>query len=919
MANKLFEVAFRISGQLDSGFGAAMSSAKATLSSYGTQINDLKSKQKGLQGALRDVQETQRSLTAAMDVSGVAAQKYQSEMQNLEAKAASYRKSLADLDAKQERLNAKFKDGKISSAQLETGLAAIAAKSAQYNSRLTSVVAEQDRLTASFNKGRISEDAYKAKMAELSTKAQEYEGNLKRVGTQLDEITAKNQRMRTNMAAFRTSSENFANAKASFQSTALTVGAMAAPIVAATASAVNFETSMNAVAKQVQGARDDNLQYTQTYYDMRSGIQQMANEMGILPDKVALATAASARMGVQGKESIQEFTSQSLKMGEAFEADAETVATSMAKIAKVRNIDINTQEGMTQFRELADAINYLDDQTTANGGEIIDTLQRISGTASTTSFTTEELAALSTTMIEGGDSAEIAATGLNAFMTKLSTAPQQGKAFQQTLQQMGLDANQLQQDFLRDSKGTTLKLLEQINSMAPADKASALTNLFGAEYQDNIAKLAANVNGLKDNFNRLNDTAKNGSIDKEFAARMETTAGKLNILKASVANIAIDIGSIFLPALADSAQWLSNNVMWVAILAGQYPNVTKGIIEAAAAVGGLILAYKGISAAVEGINTARAAIRLLTESEKAATIARNAGAVATRIAAAAQWAFNAAMAANPVTWVIIAIVALVAALIWVAYNWDYVKEVAVAALQWIGNQAEWLWGVISNGFSAVVDWLSSGWASIKQFAIDTWDAAWNVVSNFVSTVQSTIADFVQGVIDKWNSLKEIFSSPITAIVNWVQNSIGGAPEGVNVPNGHAEGDIVKRGPHLAWFAEKYDEAYIPINNSERSRNLWRRTGELLGMPVPGSPGRSLAPTSSSGLWSSVSKLGQSTSRTTTTTNGDINISMPVNITVSGNADSATIKQIQDAVRQEINSLERKLQELQHRKERVGFA
>lgn len=917
MANKLFEVAFRISGQLDSGFGAAMGSAKATLTSYGNQISDLKSKQKGLQGALRDVQESQRELNAAMDGSAVA--KYQAEMQALDAKAAGYRKSIADLDAKQERLNAKFQAGKISSAQLETGLAAIAAKSAQYNTRLTSVVAEQDRLTAAFNRGRVSEETYNAKMAELNSKAQEYANNLKRVGTQLDEVSAKNQRMRTNMAAFRTSSENFANAKASFQSTALTVAAMAAPIVAATASAVNFETSMNAVAKQVQDARDDNLQYTQTYYDMRSGIQQMSNEMGILPDKVAAATAASARMGVQGKESIQEFTSLSLKMGEAFEADAETVATSMAKIAKVRNIDINTKEGMTQFRELADAINYLDDQTTANGGEIIDTLQRISGTASTTSFTTEELAALSTTMIEGGDSAEIAATGLNAFMTKLSTAPQQGKAFQQTLQQMGLDANQLQQDFLRDSKGTTLKLLEQINSMAPADKASALTNLFGAEYQDNIAKLAANVNGLKDNFNRLNDTAKNGSIDKEFAARMETTAGKLNILKANVANTAINIGSIFLPALAEGAQWLSNNVMWVANLAGQYPNVTKGVIEAAAAVAGLVLAYKGINAAVEGIKTARAAIKLLTESEQAATIAMRAGAVATRIAAAAQWAFNSAMWANPVTWVIVGIVALAAALIWVAYNWDYVKEVAVAACQWIGNQAEWLWGVISGGFSAVVDWLSSGWANIKQFAIDAWDAAWNAVDNFVNTVQSTIAQFVQGVIDKWNELKGIFSSPITAVVNWVQNKIGGAPDGVNVKKGYADGDIVKQGPHLAWFAEKYDEAYIPINNSERSRNLWRRTGELLGMPVPGSSGRSLA-SSSSGLWSSVSKLGNNDTRTRTqTASGDINISMPVNITVSGNADASTVKQIQDAMRREISNLERKLAEIQHRKERVGFA
>ena len=44
---------------------------------------------------------------------------------------------------------------------------------------------------------------------------------------------------------------------------------------------------------------------------------------------------------------------------------------------------------------------------------------------------------------------------------------------------MGLDAKQLQEDFIKDSKGTTLKLLDQINQLDGAAKAEILTNMFG--------------------------------------------------------------------------------------------------------------------------------------------------------------------------------------------------------------------------------------------------------------------------------------------------------------------------------------------------------------------------------------------------------------------------------------------------------
>lgn len=46
--------------------------------------------------------------------------------------------------------------------------------------------------------------------------------------------------------------------------------------------------------------------------------------------------------------------------------------------------------------------------------------------------------------------------------------------------------------------------------------------------------------------------------------------------------------------------------------------------------------------------------------------------------------------------------------------------------------------------------------------------------------------------------------------------------------GHAAGGIFDK-PHLAWFAEDGPEAAIPINGSAEAIELWKQTGELLGM------------------------------------------------------------------------------------------
>lgn len=54
-------------------------------------------------------------------------------------------------------------------------------------------------------------------------------------------------------------------------------------------------------------------------------------------------------------------------------------------------------------------------------------------------------------------------------------------------------------------------------------------------------------------------------------------------------------------------------------------------------------------------------------------------------------------------------------------------------------------------------------------------------------------------------------------------SVGGAPAA------NYEGGIYKRGAFLTTFAERSPEAAIPLDNSQRAKDLWRQAGEMLGL------------------------------------------------------------------------------------------
>lgn len=171
---------------------------------------------------------------------------------------------------------------------------------------------------------------------------------------------------------------------------------------------------------------------------------------------------------------------------------------------------------------------------------------------------------------------------------------------------------------------------------------------------------------------------------------------------------------------------------------------------------GAFIAYNAVALITNGINTAAAAIDAVRAARLAmTTVATGAQTTATFAQTAAQYGLNAALAACPITWIVVLVIALVAAI--------YAACSAIAKFTGIANSG---FGVICGGINVVVQFFVNLGLTIANIALGIWNAlgacAQNIgiaFSNVISGVQawfynllSTALTVVAGICEALNKL-----------------------------------------------------------------------------------------------------------------------------------------------------------------------
>ena len=524
--------------------------------------------------------------------------------------------------------------------------------------------------------------------------------------------------------------------------------------------AIDFESSMADVKKVVD------FDTPQQFKEMGNDILEMTKTIPMAAQDLAQIVAAGGQSGI-AREDLTGFAESAAKMGVAFDISAGQAGDMMAKWRTAFKMN------QTEVVDLADKINYLGNTTAASAPLISDVVTRIGPLGEVGGVAAGEIAALGASMVGSGIQSDVAATGLKNMILALTAGESATKSQVGALNELGLSAEDVAQGMQDNAKETILKVLNAIRGLDKVKQASVLSDLFGKESLGAIAPLLSNLDGVQDNLNKVADSSKYaGSMEGEFSARSETTANSLQLAKNNMEAFKIAIGNGLIPAMTPMISLLTQGVKWVSGIAQEFPGAASVLGTAAVSIAIFCGAVGALSTLAGTVQTVATFVQW----------AKEAG-LATRIWTGIQWAWNAAMTANPVGVVIMGIAALIAIGYVLYQNWD----------------------------------------TISSFAATMWEGGKQAIADFCGTISNKVAEVCDWVQGKWQALKDFLSHPIDALVNYNQ-SIGSTPDVAT----NAAGGIYNQGSFLTTFAEDSPEAAIPIDGSRRALGLWQETGRRLG-------------------------------------------------------------------------------------------
>ncbi|WP_295428494.1 phage tail tape measure protein, partial [Thermus sp.] len=350
--------------------------------------------------------------------------------------------------------------------------------------------------------------------------------------------------------------------------------AFSAPLLLGVRAAAAFEDAFADVRKVVDAPFP-------TLKALQSDLLRLTRIIPMTARELTEIAAAAGQSGIALSELVR-FTADAARVGVAFGISAGQAGDALAKLRNVLGLG---QEGVMR---LADAINHLSNNMAATAPEILEVVRRVGGTGRLLGLMGEQVAALSASLLALGTAPEVAATGLNALMQRLATATAQPQAFQMALFRLGLTAQGLQAALRRDAAGAILDFLRRLR--AAPDQLTLLSDLFGMEYADDIAKLVGSLSTLERAFALVRSPAAyGGSVLGEFANRSATLQNQLTLLRNAVERLWIALGSTLLPVVTPVVSRLADLLGRVSDLLDRFPVLRGAVVALGAALAGTLV------------------------------------------------------------------------------------------------------------------------------------------------------------------------------------------------------------------------------------------------------------------------------------------------------------------------------------------
>lgn len=523
---------------------------------------------------------------------------------------------------------------------------------------------------------------------------------------------------------------------------------------------IEFESAFAGVKKTVEATDEEFAQF-------ESDLRKMSTEIPVTAKELAGITEAAGQLGIKN-ESLMTFTKTMANLGVSTNMSSDEAAKALARLANIT--------GMSQdnFDRLGSSIVSLGNNFATTESEISQMALNIAAAGKQVGMSEADILGVSAALSSLGLEAQAGGTAISKAIIKMSAAVETGnKDLKYFAQAAGMSTADFQRYFKEDATGALTTFITGLGNLKDESALKFLDDMGIKEIRLRDALLrASNANELFTNAIKTSNDAwdENSSLTEEAQKRYETTESKVQTLKNTFTSMGLTLfGKVQVPLqnaatklsdffkkadesgpLKDSLNKLGENLgklieglsELIIIILPPLLETISWLIEHSNLVG---IAIAGIASAmllVKGVkfaeNIAESIGKVKDFGKKILEVASNldlmkikeiALSVAQNAVAAAQWLVNAAMSANPIGLVVVAIAALVAGFIWLWNNCEDFRNF------WIG-----LWEVVSKAFS-------DAWDAIVKFFTETIPEAWDSVVKFFT---ESIPEFI-GNIGKWFS------------------------------------------------------------------------------------------------------------------------------------------------------------------------
>lgn len=585
---------------------------------------------------------------------------------------------------------------------------------------------------------------------------------------------------------------------------AASVGAAAIGIGIAGATAfIGFEKSMNEVFTLIPGTSQ------QAMDAMTGDVKNFSKEFGVLPDAVVPALYQALSAGVpQGN--VFDFLETAQKAAKGGVTDLTTAVNGISSVMNAYGAETLSatqasdlmftavRMGKTTFEEMSAALFQVTPTAAALGvkfGDVTAALASMTAQGVPTSVATTQLRQLFVELSKEG-------TKTSEVFEKVA-----GKSFKAFVAEGGNTQQALQ--LLEKYAGkTNVGVNDLFGSVEAGSAALALTGKGTETFSKNLAEMDKSAGATEGAFTTMNkglgplvDKVKAfGSvllidIGQKIAPIIIEIAGSFQALFAAFKSGNGDITSAGLAGAFERIGFVARNVydtvkpivveiigslraFFAAFMAGDGDITSAGLAGTFERIG--MIAREAFDLAVSGIKLLKDNLEIVVPIVGTLTTAfllyktyLLVTATATKIATAAQSAYNAALAANPIGLLVIAIALLVAAVIILWRNWDKVfnwikehKAFAIIISILGGPILLTVFALVAAGKFLQANW-ETIWAGIQtaiQFAWGYIQPVWNVIMSFITNALIPALSFLgQRAVQIWGL--------ISTVIDFVWNNV----------------------------------------------------------------------------------------------------------------------------------------------------